>query len=176
MTSTQQERTTDFVQEAPPSHTMARHEACVDPVVGDILSSWRYDISGITPAMRGDYEDHFVECASCRSRQRLHRTVDVTLVGLTTISTAAFLLALAIIHHIQPLQHWALVTLHLWQIPIVLSLQAAAILGLLVSLLCWLLVAVATPAPVFLTGVAMNQARSLQERSIDWRDRGSRVA
>lgn len=153
-----------------------RPDGCVDPVVGDILSGWRYDISGITASMRGDYEAHFESCAYCRNRQRLHRTVDVALIGLTTISTAAFVLALAIIHHIQPLQHWALVTLHLWQIPIVLSVQAAAFLGLMVSFLCWVLVAIATPAPVFLTGVALNQARSLQERSVDWRERDSRVA
>lgn len=158
----------------PPRYT--RQDGCSDPVVGDILSSWRYDISGITPAMRGDYEEHFHQCAYCRSRQQLHRTVDVALIGLTTISTAAFVLALAIIHHVQPLQHWALVSLQLWQIPIVLSLQSAAILGLLVSFLCWVLVAIATPAPVFLTGVAMNQARSLQERSLDLRTRNSRVA
>jgi hypothetical protein len=151
-----------------------RQDGCVDPVVGDILSSWRYDISGITPAMRGDYEEHFAECAYCRSRQHLHRTVDVVLIGTTTISTAAFVLALAIIHHIQPLQHWALVNLHLWDMSIVLSVQAAAILGLLLSLLCWVLVAIATPAPVFLTGVALNQARSLQGRTLD--DQDSRVA
>jgi hypothetical protein len=72
------------------------------------------------------------------------------------------------------LQHWALVSLHLWEIPIVLSLQAAAVGGLLLSFLCWVLVAIATPAPVFLTGVAMNQARSLHARSLD--DRDSRVA
>lgn len=176
MTSGNQGRTKDVdsCAQAPSAH--AHQDGCVDPVVGDILSSWRYDISGITPAMRGDYEEHFHECAYCHSRQRLHRTVDVALIGLTTISTAAFVLALAIIHHVQPLQHWALVTLHLWQVPIVLSLQAAAVLGLLLSFLCWILVAIATPAPVFLTGVAMNQARSLQERSLDWRDRSSRVA
>ena len=160
----------------PPTPAHLRQEGCTHPVVGDILSSWRYDISGITPSMRGDYEGHFAECAHCRSRQRLHRTVDVTLIGLTTISTAAFVLALAIIHHIQPLQHWALVSLHLWEIPIVLSLQSAAILGLLVSFLCWVLVAIATPAPMFLTDIAMNQARSLQERVPELRDRGSRVA
>jgi hypothetical protein len=28
---------------------------CIDPVVGKILAGWRYDISGITPEMRGDY-------------------------------------------------------------------------------------------------------------------------
>jgi hypothetical protein len=72
------------------------------------------------------------------------------------------------------LQHWALVNLHLWEIPIVLSVQAAAGIGLLLSFLCWVLVAIATPAPVFLTGVALNQARSLQGRVLD--DRDSRVA
>ena len=151
-----------------------RQAGCVDPVVGDILSSWRYDISGITPAMRGDYEDHFAQCAYCHSRQRLHRTIDVVLIGTTTISTAAFVLALAIIHHIQPLQHWALVNLHIWDVSVMLTLQAAAIGGLLLSLFCWVLVAIATPAPVFLTGVALNQARSFQGRSLE--DSDSRVA
>jgi hypothetical protein len=157
-----------------PSRSYTRAAACADPVVGDILSSWRYDISGITPAMRGDYEDHFAQCAYCRSRQRLHRTIDVVLIGTTTISTAVFVLALAIIHHIQPLQHWALVNLHIWEISIGLSLQEAAIIGLLFSFVCWVLVAIATPAPVFLTGVALNQARSLHGRTLD--DRDSRVA
>jgi hypothetical protein len=137
---------------------------CTDRVVGDILSSWRYDISGITPEMRRDYEQHLVECAHCSSRQRLHRTIDVALIGLSTVSIAAFLFALAVIHHIQPLHHWALVNLHLWQMSIVLSLQAAAIAGLLVSLLIWVAVAVATPVPVYLAGVAMAQARVLQDR------------
>jgi uncharacterized oligopeptide transporter (OPT) family protein len=150
--------------------------ACDDPMVGDILSSWRYDISGITPEMRVDFERHLEECAHCRSRQRLHRTVDVVLIGLATVSIAVFLLALAIIHHIQPLQHWALVSLHLWQVPIVLSLQAAAILGLLVSLVGWLLVAVATPAPVFLTDFAMREVRQFQSRIPELRGRGSRAA
>jgi hypothetical protein len=156
------------------SRRYSSSDGCVDPVVGDILSSWRYDISGITPAMRGDYEDHFAECSYCRGRQHLHRTIDVVLIGTTTISTAAFILALAIIHHIQPLQHWALVSLHLWEIPIVLNLQAAAIGGLLLSFLCWVLVAIATPAPVYLTDMALNQARSLHARSLE--DSDSRVA
>ena len=31
---------------------------CVDPLVGKILAGWRYDISGLAPEMRGDYEHH----------------------------------------------------------------------------------------------------------------------
>ena len=135
--------------------------ACTDQIVGDILSSWRYDISGITPEMRTDYEQHLVECAHCRSRQRLHRTVDVTLIGLSTLSICIFILALAIIHHVHPLQHW---TLPVRQMHIVLTLQLAAVLGLLVSLLAWVLVAITTPAPVYLTGMARAQARLLQGR------------
>jgi hypothetical protein len=114
--------------------------------------------------MRRDYEQHLVECAHCSSKQRLHRTVDVALIGLSTVSIAAFLFGLAVIHRVQPLQQWDLVNLHLWQMPIVLSLQAAAIAGLLFSLLTWLLVAVATPAPVYIAEVAMAQARVLQDR------------
>ncbi len=174
MTSGNQGHTKEIDTGALPSPGYGREAGCVDPVVGDILSSWRYDISGITPAMRGDYEDHFAQCAYCRSRQRLHRTIDVVLIGTTTISTAAFVLALAIIHHIQPLQHWALVNLHIWEISIALTLQAAAVIGLLLSFLCWVLVAIATPAPVFLTGVALNQARSFHGRSLE--DSDSRVA
>ena len=40
---------------------------CSDRVVGDILAGWRYDISGLAPEMRGDYEAHLAECAHCRS-------------------------------------------------------------------------------------------------------------
>jgi hypothetical protein len=139
---------------------------CTDPIVGDILSSWRYDISGITPAMRGDYEQHLAECAFCHSRQRLHRTVDVTLIGLSTLSAAIFLLALAVIHHVDPLQHWLIThaQLHLHQMRVVLSLQLAAVAGLLVSLSAWVVVALVTPAPMYLRGVAIEQAKVLQGR------------
>ena len=54
--------------------------------------------------------------------------------------------------------------MHLEHTAVVLTLQAAAILGLLASLAAWILVAIATPAPGYLTGVAMEQARVLQDR------------
>ena len=114
--------------------------------------------------MRRDYEQHLVECAHCRKRQSLHRTIDVVLIGVSSVSIAAFLFGLAVIHRVQPLQHWALVDLHLGSMSIVLSLQAAAIAGLLFSLTIWVLVAVATPAPVYLAEVALAQARVLQDR------------
>ena len=137
---------------------------CTDQVIGDILSSWRYDISGISPEMRVDFEQHLVECQHCRSRQRLHRTVDVVLIGVATVSMLVFLLALAVIHRVEPLRNWAVMNLHLHRTDVVLTLQAAAVVGLLVSALAWVLVAIATPAPVYITGVAMAQARELQSR------------
>lgn len=136
---------------------------CTDQIVGDILSSWRYDISGISPELRTDYEEHLETCEHCRSRQRLHRFVDVTLIALSTLSVLAFLLALAVIHHVQPLRDWVLI-MHLDGRDVALTLQMGAMFGLLFSLVLWVLVAVATPAPVYLTGVALTQARMLQSR------------
>jgi len=114
--------------------------------------------------MRTDYEQHLAECQHCRSRQRLHRTVDVTLIGLATLSMLAFVLALSVIHRVEPLRNWAVMNLHLREIKVVLTLQAAAVVGLLVSALAWVLVAIATPAPVYITDLAMAQARVLQAR------------
>ena len=137
--------------------------ACTDQVVGDILSSWRYDISGISPEMRKDYEGHLEECEHCRSRQRLHRTIDVALIGVSTISVLAFISALAVIHHMEPLRNWSL-QMHLEHRYVALTLQTAATVGLLVSLISWVLIAVTTPAPVYITGMALAQARVLQGR------------
>ena len=113
--------------------------------------------------MRTDYEEHLASCEQCHARQRMHRAIDVTLITLSTISIVVFLLALAVIHHIEPLRT-AAVIMHIEHTQLVLTLQAAAILGLLVSLVAWILVAIATPAPVYLTGVALEQARVLQDR------------
>lgn len=134
---------------------------CTDQVVGDILSSWRYDISGISPEMRTDYEEHLQTCEHCRGKQRLHRLIDVILIGTSTVSILAFLFALAVIHHLQPLHDWALI-MHLDGRQVALTLQMGALFGLLISLVSWVLVAVATPAPVYLADIALNQARMLQ--------------
>ena len=76
--------------------------ACVDPIVGKILAGWRYDISGIAPEMRGDYERHFAACEHCRSRQRMHRMIDISLISLASLSAAVFLLAFGVIRHFEP--------------------------------------------------------------------------
>ena len=125
-------------------------QQCVDRVVGEILAGWRYDISGIAPEMRGDYEQHFKECARCRSRQRLHRTIDVGLIVLTTLSAGVFLLAFGAIYHFDP-KH-------------ALLLELAALAGFLFSILVWVIVAVATPAPLVMVDAAKLGARRIHEK------------
>lgn len=123
---------------------------CVDPVIGKILAGWRYDISGIAPEMRGDYEDHFAACNHCRSRQRLHRTIDVGLIVLASVSAGVFLLAFGVIHHFAP-KH-------------TLILELAALGGFALSALIWLIVAVATPAPATMVDAARVGARHVHDR------------
>ena len=125
-------------------------EQCIDPLVGKILAGWRYDISGLAPEMRGDYEQHLAECEQCRSRQRLHRTIDVSLIVLASVSAAVFLLAFGVIHHLAP-RHT------LW-------LEIAALAGFALSALIWLAVAVATPAPMTMVDVARIGARHVHDR------------
>lgn len=123
---------------------------CTDKFVGAILAGWRYDISGITPEMRGDYELHFRECEHCRRKQRLHRTIDVGLIVLTTLSAGMFLLAFGAIYHFAP-RH-------------ALLLELAALAGFALSALVMVIVAVATPAPLAMVDVAKFGARAVHDR------------
>src|SRR6202048_4959385 len=74
-------------------YARVRPSSCADPVVGSILAGWRFDISGLSPAMATDYEEHLSECSYCRRRQRVARTIDVLLLSVSTLSILAFLLA-----------------------------------------------------------------------------------
>jgi hypothetical protein len=123
---------------------------CVDPIVGKILAGWRYDISGITPEMRGDYEAHFAACEFCRSRQRLHRTIDVALIVLASLSALAFVLAYGVIRYFGPRNAFLL--------------ELAAIAGFVLSTLLWLIVAVATPAPLVVVDAARTGARLVHDK------------
>ncbi len=132
--------------------------SCIDPVVGAILSGWRYDISGISPDMRQDYESHMATCAHCRSKERLHRTIDVLLISVSTLSIMAFLLAVSVIHRIDASLHLgAAVHVQLLRTPVSISLEAVAFAGLFFSMLLWVLVAVATPLPSFLGGIVLSR-------------------
>jgi hypothetical protein len=123
---------------------------CIDPFVGNILAGWRYDITGLAPEMSGDYEAHLAECVHCRSRQKLHRVIDVTLITLATISAIVFVLAFAVIHHFSP--------------PHAILFEIGSLCGFAFSALVWLIVAVATPAPLAVKDAAMNGARNLHDR------------
>lgn len=125
-------------------------QQCVDPIVGKILAGWRYDISGLAPEMRGDYENHFAACESCRNRQQIHRVIDVSLIVLASISAGVFLLAFGVIYHFGPRHAF-------W-------LEIAALLGFASSALIWLVVAVATPAPVTMLDAAKEGARRVHDR------------
>jgi hypothetical protein len=123
---------------------------CTDPVVGDILAGWRYDISGLAAGMRGDYELHLAECARCRGKQRLHRGIDIGLMVLASVSAVVFLAAFGVIQHFAPVH--------------ALILKIAAAVGFLLSLLVWLIVAVATPAPLVAIDIARMGARRVHQR------------
>ena len=120
---------------------------CKDPVIGNILSSWRYDISGLDPEMRRDYEQHLADCTYCRKRQRLHRTIDVVLIVVSSGSIISLLIALAVIHKIEPLRRLAVLHLHIYDRDIAVSMQQGALIGLAAAFFVWLLVALMTPAP-----------------------------
>jgi hypothetical protein len=125
-------------------------EQCVDPIVGKILAGWRYDISGLAPEMCADYEGHFAACEHCRSRQQIHRMIDVGLIALASLSAAVFLLAFGVI--------WRLAPRHAFW------LEISALAGFGLSALIWLGVAVATPAPVTVLDAAKQGARRVHDR------------
>jgi hypothetical protein len=127
-----------------------KNNSCVDPMVGGILASWRYDISGIAPEMRFDYEQHFVDCAKCTARQRLHRRVDISLVVLAICAAVMFVAAFGAVTILKP-SHTVL-------------LQIGAAVGFLVSVLLAVFVAIATPAPIVVADAARTGARRIHDR------------
>jgi uncharacterized membrane protein len=132
--------------------------------VGAILASWRYDISGIFPEMRKDYEQHFAECPHCSSRQRFHRGLDVALVVLTSLSVFFSLFALAVLKHIKPLEHVAFNIFGLDIADMYHMLVSAAVAGVCFSVIAFALVLMATPAPSYLGGIAVERARLIEAR------------
>jgi hypothetical protein len=123
---------------------------CSDKFVGSILASWRYDISGIAPEMRSDYERHFEGCERCRRKRTLHRAIDLSLIALASLSAVIFLLAFGVIRHFGPRHAF-------W-------LELAALFGFALSILAWLVVAVATPAPLAVVDLAREGARRVHDR------------
>jgi hypothetical protein len=139
---------------------------CVDPVVGAILSGWRYDISELSVEMRTDYDQHLSDCGHCRSKQRLHRTIDVLLISVSTLSIFAFLLAAIVMDRVESITHVEQVHLHLHHSGVFVSLEAVAVAGVVISTLLWLLIAITTPLPSFLTEMLeRRQPADIRDRS-----------
>ncbi len=136
---------------------------CNDHVVGAILASWRYDISGISPEMRRDYEQHFLDCAHCRARLKFHRSLDVSLAVLTSLAVVFVLFALAVVKHIKPLEHVAFNVLGLDILDMYHMLLSAGFAGLIFSVAALALVRTATPAPTYLGGLAAERAKVIEE-------------
>jgi hypothetical protein len=137
---------------------------CSDRVIGDILASWRFDISGLSPGMRKDYEQHLAECSYCSGRQKFHRTLDGTLAVLTSLSALFFLFALAALKHIRPFEHVAFSSFGLDIYDMYHMLVSAGIAGLCFSLIALALVLATTPAPSYLGELAAEQAKLIEER------------
>ena len=134
-------------------------EGCSDQVIGDILSGWRYDLSAVTVEVRSDYTAHFAYCGHCRARQRLHRVVDLVLLSLFTASALAFLTATMILHR-GPWAQLPFAELHMRHLSLAVTLQSVAVGGLLLSVLAWVLVAIATPAPGLITHTVQQRRLS----------------
>lgn len=157
------------------------HTPCTDQVIGAILSGWRYDISGTPLSLRGDYEAHLRGCAHCRGKQRLHRTVDVLLLAVTTLACMACFLAAVVMHRLETIRHLsgslhvhlgtdrALALAHIPQ-SITISLEAVAVSGVIFSLLLWALVLMTTPVPGMVAAILRDHV------SPELRDRLSKQA
>lgn len=140
---------------------------CNDRVVGTILASWRYDISGISPEMRKDYEHHLAQCPRCKARLKFHRSLDVALFVLTATSVFFSVFALAVLMHIKPLEHVAFNILGLDISDMYHMLVSAAIAGVCFSVIAFALVMMATPVPTYLGGIAAERAKLIEDRLPD---------
>src|SRR6266704_1927322 len=115
-------------------------QQCIDPIVGKILAGWRYDISSLASEMCADYENHFASCEHCRSRQQIHRFIDVGLIVLAPVSAGDSLLAFGVVGYLGARD--------------ARLLESAAVAGLGLCAVSWLGVAVATAAPVTMLDAA----------------------
>ncbi len=144
-------------------------QSCTDPIVGAILSGWRYDISNISPEMRTEYESHLDECSHCQHRQKLARTIDVLFISVTSLSFVAFALAAVVLYRWQSFTHRPeVLTLHFHQGSLMVPLEFVAIAGIVLSMVLSALVASATPVPTIIGNVVRTRVHP------DLRDRLAR--
>jgi uncharacterized metal-binding protein len=117
--------------------------------------------------MRKDYEQHFADCAYCRSRQKFHRSLDVSLVVLASLAFFFFLFALAVLIHIKPLENVAFNILGLDIVSMYQMLVSAGIAGVCFSAIALTLVLTTTPVPSYLGDIAAERAKQIEERLPD---------
>jgi len=87
------------------------------------------------------------------------------LAGRTDIAFCLlFLIALAVLRHIKPLEHVAFNIFGLDTIDTYHMLVSAAIAGVCFSVIAFVLVLTATPLPSYLGGIAAERAKLLEER------------
>ncbi len=113
--------------------------------------------------MRKDYEQHLAECSHCRARQKFHRSLDVTLVVLTSLSIFFSLFALLVLKHIKPLEHVAFNVLGLDISSMYQMLVSAAVAGVCFSVVALVLVLTTTPVRAYLSDIAVERAELIEE-------------
>lgn len=112
--------------------------------------------------MSKDYEQHFAECPRCAARLKFHRSLDAALAVLTSLAVIFFLFALAVLKHVKPLEHVAFNVLGLDTPSMYQMLVSAAIAGVCFSVIAFVLVLTATPAPTYLSDLAAERAKSIE--------------
>jgi Flp pilus assembly protein TadB len=117
--------------------------------------------------MRRDYEQHLAECTRCSARQKFHRGVDVSLLILTALSVFFSVFALAALMHVKPLDHVAFKILSLDIADMYHMLVSASVAGICFSVIAFALVMMATPASSYLSELAAERAKLLEERLPD---------
>ena len=149
-----------------------RSVSCIDQVVGDILSGWRYDISGLSPGHADRLRAASVGLRAAADASASPRTIDVLLISIGTLDRRLpsgggdHSPRRAYLAHRQssgaPEPDPCLGRI---------SLEAVAVTGLVLSTLLWVLVAIATPLPGFLGEIAgthpCSGSRSFHQGSID---------
>ena len=100
--------------------------------------------------------------------------MDILLLSVTALSFAAFLLAALVMHKLEAYSHITSVHVHLHneatselrRIPdsVQISLETVACIGVFVSLLLWVLVAIATPVPAMLSSMFRERTGDQVER------------
>jgi hypothetical protein len=135
---------------------------CNDPVVGSILASWRYGVSGIPLGMRWNYERHVSVCAHCRSRSKFYRALYVTLGVLTLLAMLFFLFALTALQDVKPVEHVAFDILGLNISDMEHMLLWGVVAGLISSAITFALI-VSTPTPIILSDLERDRDRHPKE-------------